>query len=106
MRAIIVFSIVLNGNLLFNVGPMPDGRIEQRQKDLLKAMGDWLKINGDAVYGTRGGPYLPTDYMVSTRQDNKIFLHLFKKPGQVLELPLLAKYKIKKSIPDERRKAT
>lgn len=76
-----------DGNLLFNVGPMPDGRIEQRQKDLLKAMGDWLKINGEAVYGTRGGPYLPTDYMVSTRKDNKIFLHLFELPGHKLQLP-------------------
>lgn len=86
-----------DGNLLFNVGPMPDGRIEQWQKDLLKAMGDWLQINGEAVYGTRGGPYFPTDYMVSTRKDNKIFLHLFKLPDQPLQLPLDKKNKIQKA---------
>ena len=46
-----------DGNLLFNVGPMPDGRMEQRQVNRLKEIGDWLKINGEAVYGTRGCAY-------------------------------------------------
>ncbi|MGK7395550.1 MAG: alpha-L-fucosidase [Candidatus Cyclobacteriaceae bacterium M3_2C_046] len=86
-----------DGNLLFNIGPMPDGRIEQRQKDLLKAMGDWLEINGEAVYGTRGGPYLPTDYMVSTRNKNKIYLHLFDFEEDTLKLPFVKGVKIEKS---------
>lgn len=86
-----------DGNLLFNVGPMPDGRIEQRQIDRLKEMGDWLKINGTAVYGTRGGPYLPTDYMVSTRKDNKIYLHLFERPEAPLTLPFPKGIKIEKA---------
>lgn len=76
-----------DGNLLFNIGPMADGRIEQRQIDRLKEMGDWLKVNGEAVYGTRGGPYKPTDYMVSTRKENKIYLHLLKTPVAGLKLP-------------------
>jgi len=38
-----------NGNLLFNVGPMMDGRIEQRQVEQLKLMGDWLKIYGESL---------------------------------------------------------
>ncbi len=45
-----------DGNLLFNVGPMPDGRMEQRQVERLgKEMGEWVSINREAVYGTRGG---------------------------------------------------
>ena len=76
-----------NGNLLFNVGPMADGRIEQRQIDLLAQMGDWLKVNGEAVYNTFAGPYQPTDYMASTRKGNKIFLHILKRPGSKLRLP-------------------
>ena len=76
-----------DGNLLFNVGPMMDGRIEQRQIDRLKEIGDWLKINGEAVYGTRGGPYKPTEKVVSTRNGNKIYLHLLAHPGGDLTLP-------------------
>lgn len=86
-----------DGNLLFNVGPMPDGRIEQRQINRLKEMGDWLKINGDAVYGTRGGPYKPTDYMVSTRKGNNIYLHLLKNPETDLVLPFPKGIEINKS---------
>lgn len=86
-----------DGNLLFNVGPMPDGRIEQRQKDLLKEIGNWLNNNGEAVYGTRGGPYLPTEYMVSTRKKNKIYLHLFELSEDILKLPFVNGIKIEKT---------
>ena len=42
-----------NGNLLLNISPKADGTIPQEQKDILLAMGAWLKKYGDAVYGTR-----------------------------------------------------
>jgi alpha-L-fucosidase len=42
-----------NGNLLLNISPKADGSIPQEQKDILLAMGDWLKKYGEAVYGTR-----------------------------------------------------
>ncbi len=86
-----------DGNLLFNVGPMLDGRIEQRQIDRLKEMGDWLEINGESVYGTRGGPYLPTEGMVSTHNENKIYLHLFEKNDKTLTLPFPKGVKITKA---------
>ena len=83
------------GNLLLNVGPMADGRIEQRQKDRLKAVGDWLKVYGDAVYGTRGGPFMPNNDFVSTRKDQRVFLHLLNDPGQEINLPVAKSYKVK-----------
>jgi len=42
-----------NGNLLLNVGPKADGTIPEEQKNLLLAMGKWLHVNGEAIYGTR-----------------------------------------------------
>ena len=42
-----------NGCLLLNVGPKPDGTIPEEAQKVLLAMGAWLKINGDAIYGTR-----------------------------------------------------
>lgn len=44
-----------NGNLLLNVGPYADGSFHETAKAILFEIGDWLKVNGDAIYGTR--PY-------------------------------------------------
>jgi alpha-L-fucosidase len=41
-----------NGNLLLNIGPKPDGAIPDQIQTTLKAMGVWLKANGEAIYGT------------------------------------------------------
>ena len=73
-----------NGNLLFNVGPMPDGRIEQRQIELLKQMGHWLKTYGESIYETQGGPYLSTSDFSATRKGNKVFIHLFNKQNELV----------------------
>lgn len=42
-----------NGNLLLNVGPMPDGTIPDKAQETLRSIGDWLTTYGDAIYGTR-----------------------------------------------------
>ncbi len=42
-----------NGNLLLNVGPMADGTIPEIQLSRLRALGVWLKVNGEAIFGTR-----------------------------------------------------
>jgi alpha-L-fucosidase len=70
-----------DGNLLFNVGPRPDGTIEPLQIERLKEMGQWLDKYGYTIYGTRGGPFKPTDWGVSTRKGNKVFLHVLKWSG-------------------------
>ena len=77
-----------DGNLLFNVGPMPDGRIEPRQVQRLREMGDWLKKYGEGVYGTRGGPFKPGKWGASTCKGDKIYLYVMSWPEQgPLELP-------------------
>lgn len=42
-----------NGNFLVNIGPKPDGTIPEPQMERLMAMKNWLKINGEAIYGSR-----------------------------------------------------
>jgi len=84
---LLVSVVGRDGNLLLNVGPRADGQIEQDQIDRLREVGDWLKQYGQSVYATRGGPYLPGDFGVSTYHDNTIYLHILKRPGNALVLP-------------------
>lgn len=84
----LVLCVGGDGNLLLNVGPMPDGRIEPRQAARLREIGAWLKTHGQAVYATRGGPYKPGHWGASTRRGSRVFLHLFQ-PDRPLKLPAL-----------------
>ena len=82
-----------DGNLLLNVGPMPDGRIEPRQVERLKEVGAWLKKYGESIYGTRGGPFMPTKNIASTYKGNTIYVHILSWPGagDTVELPAIGK---------------
>ncbi len=86
-----------NGNLLFNVGPMPDGRMEERQIKMLAKMGEWLNKYGESIYGTHGGPYKPNNIYATTRKGYKIFIHLFKQSGNTLQLAPLPELQISKA---------
>jgi alpha-L-fucosidase len=80
-----------DGNLLLDVGPMPDGRIEPRQVEVLKQVGAWLGKNGESIYGTRGGPWKPTKNIASTRKGNVVYVHILKGAGDIIELPDIAR---------------
>lgn len=71
-----------NGNLLLNVGPRPDGTIPEPVEQVLRDVGAWLKVNGEAIYGTRpwtrcgegptvveGGAFHDTDTKPYTSED-------------------------------------
>jgi alpha-L-fucosidase len=79
-----------DGNLLLDVGPRPDGRMEPRQVDVLEQVGSWLAKNGESIYGTRGGPWKPTKALASTRAGNIIYLHVLQAKGATVELPGIA----------------
>jgi alpha-L-fucosidase len=78
-----------DGNLLLNVGPMPDGRIEPRQAERLREIGAWLDRYGESVYATRGGPWKPTRTLASTRRGKTVFVHVLRREGDTVLLPKL-----------------
>jgi alpha-L-fucosidase len=63
-----------NGNLLLNIGPRSDGTIPDEVQQVLRAVGGWLKVNGDAIYGTRPWTVYgegPTKVAAGSFQDTK-----------------------------------
>ena len=49
----LIQTVALNGNMLLNVGPRADGTIDAIFEQRLADIGDWLNVNGEAIYGTR-----------------------------------------------------
>jgi len=78
-----------DANLLLNVGPMPDGKIQPEFASRLREVGTWLAANGESVYGTRSGPVAPRNWGVTTRKGGKVFVHVFEWADPVLALPKL-----------------
>ncbi len=80
------------GNLLLNVGPTADGRIPVIMQQRLRDVGSWLRVNGEAIYGTR--PWAPPGDRASdttgnlavryTRRGADLYAHFFEWPeGEV-----------------------
>jgi len=69
------------GNFLLNVGPTGDGSIPPESIERMAAMGKWMKINSEAIYGTTASPFekLPFDGRC-TAKGKAIYLHIFKRP--------------------------
>ena len=65
------------GNFLLNIGPRGDGSVVEFESDVLKEIGAWLKVNGEAIYGTEASPFRENfAWGTSTRKGNKLYLIL------------------------------
>lgn len=65
-----------NANFLLNIGPRPDGTIQEEFKDTLAVVGKWLQKNGESIYGTRGNVYPVQNWGVITHKQKTYYLHI------------------------------
>jgi alpha-L-fucosidase len=68
------------GNMLMNIGPMGDGRIDPKDAAILKGIGDWWQINSESIRGTTRTPLPVQTWGESTRKGDTLFLHVFNWP--------------------------
>lgn len=77
------------GNYLLNVGPTAEGIIPQPSVERLQEVGKWLKVYGEAIYGTTASPFAYLPWGRCTQKQNKLYLHVFNWPTDgILKLPL------------------
>jgi alpha-L-fucosidase len=71
-----------NGNFLINIGPKADGTLVPEQVERLRAMGEWLRINGDAIYGSRYCKVCdqPEDHLAFTTNGKNLYAIKLAKP--------------------------
>ena len=76
------------GNFLLNVGPDGTGRIIPYEQNVLKEMSNWLKDNGEAIYGSSPTPFTRNPDLICTRKPGKLYFFLIEElKGNALELP-------------------
>jgi alpha-L-fucosidase len=75
---LLVRSASAGANYLLNVGPTALGEIVPEHAARLRGVGEWLKVNGESVYGTRAGVIPPGASVVSTRRGDTHYVHLLE----------------------------
>jgi alpha-L-fucosidase len=85
---LLVDIVAKGGNLLYNIGPGPDGEWPKGAYKLLDAMGEWIDINGEAIYSTRAIAPFKTDNICLTQQkDTKAVYAIYLEKEKTTGLP-------------------
>ena len=92
----LVGAAVKDANLLMNIGPQPDGELPEVAVQRLAEMGEWMKVYGETIYGTRGGCVAPHSWGGTTQKGNKLYVHILDLKDKALFLPLIGQ-KVKRA---------
>ena len=71
-------------NLLLNIGPRPDGTLPEEALVRLEAMGKWLSVFGESIYGTDGGFVPEQPWGVTTQKESTLYVHVFKHQDNIV----------------------
>lgn len=70
----------LDGNFVINFGPDDKGNIRKEETEIARGVGNWMKVYGNAIYGTSHSVLEKQDWGFSTQKDDRIYLTVFNKP--------------------------
>lgn len=70
-------------NLLLNVGPQPNGEIPATAIERMKGLGNWLKKNGESIYGTTAPDFKAQPWGTATRKGNKLYIHILMPEAEI-----------------------
>ncbi|MBA1394859.1 hypothetical protein EQ500_13455, partial [Lactobacillus sp. XV13L] len=94
----IVRVVTLGGNVILGVGPKPDGDLPEPALNIMKKLGSWLNVFGEAVYGTRGCPEYAGENLGLTKKNDNYYLFFAQKDGgkkiRLSDLGVLPRYVI------------
>jgi alpha-L-fucosidase len=69
------------GNYLLNIGPKGDGSIPQESIDAMGTIGQWMDVNGEAIYATSASPFEQPAWGRYTKKPGKLYAHVFDWPS-------------------------
>lgn len=74
-------AVSRGGNILMNVGPMGDGRWNEKDLNIFHTVGKWLSVNGESIYGAGSDPLPLQPWGVTTMRGDTLYLHIHKWPS-------------------------
>lgn len=83
----LVNTAAKGANLLLNIGPQPNGELPATALDRLSKIGEWMKTNGETIYGTSAAGFEPQSWGCATRKGDRMFIHIMNAEAPIIYIP-------------------